>query len=239
MEEIIILNAGNVKIKKKDGIFKIEFKYAAYEIINSLLKTYIIKGGSSDDSYKSIQFKGESIKTLRQYQDEKKVKNGKKNMLVSEVAKMIRSLVSQLTYLIETEYKTILGYNPDEIIVINDEKFAFLGSELIADIDPEGTEMAMISCPFLNKNFFMSPELLNIKEIPALVHFKTSYFSLALLIIYCIIGNKEFYLDYLNEKHSGKLLNALDNHPISSTKIYWLLSRCLVEHPKNRSIIFI
>ena len=237
MEEII-LNGENIRIKKEKLVFKIEFRYSSYELINSILKTNIIRGGSTDN-YKSIIFKAESVKTLSQYQNEKKIERGKINMLVSDAAGMIRSLVMQLSYLITKELKTIIGYNQDEIIVINDEKFAFLGSELIADIDPEGCEMAMISCPFLPNDFFISPELLKIKEIPSLIHYKTSYFSLALLIIYCLLGDDEFYIDYVNQKHSGKILESLNNHPVKNTKIYWLLSRCLVEEAKNRSIILI
>ena len=69
--------------------------------------------------------------------------NGKKNILVRDIGKMIESLVMQLNYLIEDEQSTIIGYNPNDIIVINNEKLAFLGSELVASINAEG--MAMIS----------------------------------------------------------------------------------------------
>jgi hypothetical protein len=151
---------------------------------------------------------------------------------------MIRSLVQQLSYLLEKTSSTILGYNPEDIIVINDEKFAFLGSELVANFD-EDTEEAMISCPFSTKDFFFSPEMIKIKEIPAYIHYKTSYFSLACLIIYAILGDDEFYVEYLRHKQIDKIIECLDKHPIKHTKIYWLLSRCLVEEPKNRSIILI
>ena len=227
----------NIKIKKEDSLFKIDFKYTSYDIINSILITNIIKGGSADDSYKSITFKADSVKTLTQYHNEKKKQHGRKNMLVSDIAKLIRSLVIQISYLIDKEEKTIIGYNPNEIIVINDEKFAFLGSDLIANINHKG--MSVISFPFTPTDFFASPELLKIEEIPSLIHYKTSYFSLALLILYCLLGDNEFYSDYLNKKHSGELLELLNNHPVKDTKIYWLLSRCLVEEAKKRSILLI
>jgi serine/threonine protein kinase len=166
------------------------------------------------------------------------VRTGKKALLVSDAVKMIRSLVNQLSYLLEKDSSTIIGYTPEELIVINDEKFAFLGSELVANFD-EVTKYAIISYPFSSKDFFFSPEIIRIKEIPDYIHYKTSYFSLACLIIYALLGDNEFYSEYLRHKQTEKIIEYLDNHPIKQTKIYWLLSRCLVEEPNNRSIILI
>ena len=236
MDEIEIND--NVKIIKENDSYKIEFKTMQYELINSLLKTRIINGGSTDESYKFIYLKANKVITLKEYQNENKVKNGRLGILVSDAVKMLKSLVVQLNYLISKESCTILGYSPEEIIVINDEKFAYLGSELVAKIDEE-SNMAMISCPYSTSDFFVSPELLKIKELPSYVHFKTAYFSLALLIIYMLLGDKEFYTEYLNHKHSENILTFLNNHPVKNSKFYWLLSRCLVEDAKDRSIILI
>jgi hypothetical protein len=167
-----------------------------------------------------------------------KVKIGRQGLIVADIAKMIRSLSKQLEYLLEKQFSTIIGYNPEYIIVINDEKFAFLGSEFVADFD-EVTEMAMISYPFNINDFFLSPELLIINEIPAYVHYKTSYFSLACLFLFSISGDNEFYKEYLTHKQPQKIIEILNNHPIKNTRIYWLLSRCLVEEANNRSIILI
>lgn len=232
----IILKRDNVKITSENKVFNIEFKFSSYSLINSLIKTRIIQGGSTDDKYKSIIFKASSVKTLEEYQNDKMKIQGKKNILISDIAKMIRTLSIQLNYLIECESTTIIGYNPEDIIVINDEKFAFIGSELVANID---FNMATISCPFSTNDFFVSPELFNIKEIPSKVHFKVAYFSLALLLVYMLLADNEFYIDYLKHKHSEKILDSLNNHPIKSTRIFWLLSRCLVEDPNRRSIILI
>ena len=141
---------------------------------------------------------------------------GKNNMLISDVSNMVRSLSDQLKYLISIEYRTIIGYNPSDIIVINDEKFAFIGSELVANIDTD--KGYTISSPFSTSDFFVSPELLKIKELPSYVHFKTAYFSLALLIIYMLLGDREFYTEYLNHKHSENILSFLNNHPVKHSK---------------------
>ena len=42
-----------------------------------------------------------------------------------------------------------------------------------------------------------------------------------------------------NDGKEELTLKHLDTHPIKNTKLYWLLSRCLLEDPNKRSIIFI
>jgi hypothetical protein len=239
MVEKIILENDNIKITCENSIFKIQFRFTAYSLINSLLKTRIILGGSTDETYKTILFKANSVKTLEEYKNDKMKSQGKKNLSVPDLANMLINLVVQLNYLISIESQTIIGYNPSDIIVINDEKFVFLGNELITNINVEEDETFIISYPFTTRDFFVSPELLRIKEIPSKVHYKTAYFSLGVLLIYMLLEDDEFYADYLKHKKSNKIMESLKSHPIKDTRIYWLLSRCLVEEPKNRSIILI
>jgi hypothetical protein len=54
-----------------------------------------------------------------------------------------------------------------------------------------------------------------------------------------LLGDDDFYNDYLKHNNSEKIIESLNNHPVKNTRIYWLLSRCLVEEPKNRSIIML
>jgi hypothetical protein len=240
MNERIILEKDNLKISKDDdSIFKIEFKSSEYSLINSLIKTRIIKGGSTDEKYKIITFNANTVKTLEDFRNEKNISQGRKKLSIPDVSKMIHTLSIQLKYLLECENRTIIGYNEEDIIVINDKNFAFLSSELVADIDSEGTEMAIISCPFSSNEFFFSPEMLKITEIPSKIHYKTAYFSLGVLLVYMLLEDDDFYKDYLKHKCSEKILECLNSDPIKNTRIYWFLSRCLVEEAKNRSIILI
>jgi hypothetical protein len=233
-----ILQTDHTIINNIKNVFTIEFKYQSYSLINSLLKTRLIQGGSTDEFYKTVTFKAENIKTLNQYLNDKIKKRGKKNLLIPEAAKAILDLVKQLEYLINVESKTIIGYSPNDIIIINDETFVFLNSELITNIDEE-TEKITITWPFSTRDFFLSPELLKIKEIPSLIHFKTSYFSFACLIIYFLLGDDDFYTSYLNTRDFQEVLNGLENHTIKETKLYWFLSRCLTKYEKDRCLILI
>lgn len=229
-----ILQTDHTIIKHNKNIFTIEFKYTSYSLINSLLKTRLIQGGSTDEFYKTVTFKADSIKTFTQYLNIR----GKKNLLIPEAAKAILQLGKQLEYLINMESKTIIGYNPNDIIVINDDTFAFLNSELITEIDQD-TESITITWPFSTKDFFVTPELLSMKEIPSQIHFKSSYFSFACLIIYFLLGDDEFYTSYLKTMDPQEVLNGLNNHTIKGTKIYWFLSRCLTKSEKDRCLILI
>ena len=231
--ECLIINEYTI-INNIKNVFTIEFKYQSYSLMNSLLKTRLIQGGSTDEFNKTVTFKADSIKTFNQYLNIR----GKKKLLIPEAAKSILQLGKQLEYLINMESKTIIGYNPNDIIVINDETFAFLNSELITDIDQE-TEQITITWPFSTKDFFVPPELLTMREIPSQIHFKSTYFSFACLIIYFLLGDDEFYTSYLNTKDSQEVLNGLNDHTIKGTKIYWFLSRCLTKSEKDRCLILI
>lgn len=237
----VLLIGDYIKIFQENQLFKIEFKYAAYELINSLIKTCIITGASSDDKYKTISFTAYSIKTLDMYKTEE-TRGGRTHLTISEAAKMIQSLSIQLKYLIEEEESMILGYNPDYIIIINDDTYVYLGSELISKLDSDCNEMTSINCPFDPSDFLFSPEMLKINKIPSYIHFKSSYFSLALLIITLITEDDYLYKTYITQHNSNNpnnILDALKHHPIKNTKIYWLLSRCLEEDINKRCMLLI
>jgi len=216
---------------KSKSIFTIYFSFVNRILINSLIRTRILQGATSTDDYKEIKFKAHSVKSLIQFKEEKN-----NAIPINKVVDMVWSLTNQLEYLIKVESCTILGYNPENIIVINDKKFIFVGSEMVLKIEDE---MSLISCPFSKNDFYVSPELLKIKELPSYVDYKMCYFSLGCLIMYALLSNDDFYIEYLKHQQIDEIIENLNSHPIKNTKLYWLLSRCLVEDSKKRSIILI
>jgi hypothetical protein len=224
-----------IQDKNNKTMYKMEFNYPCPAIIRSLTKTHIIQGTITDD-YTTLRFKALSVKPFPKFIEEQSKVRGSPHLSINLAANMISNLSAQLSHLITKESQTIIGYAPENIIVINANTFAFLDSELVADIDPVGKEMATISCPFNVTDFFASPELLKITELPSYVHYKTSYFSLGCLLLYALTECKEdFYKEYFKDK-SYECLTKLH---FKNTKLYWLLSRCLVEEPEKRSILFI
>jgi hypothetical protein len=210
---------------KEGNKYIIEFKSVSdnsIALIKSLTKTRIIQGATLTRDFKTLKFQAHAVTTLETFFSDKKA-------TIPQAAQILETLAMQLNYLLQYESKTIIGYAANQILLINEETPAFLGLELVADV-AEGTNLATISGLFNTKDFFAAPELFKIKVLPAHIHFKVSYYSLACLIISLLIenGGKE----ELTLKH-------LDTHHIKNTKLYWLLSRCLLEDPNKRSIIFI
>jgi len=243
-----------IQDKNNKTMYKIEFNYPCPALVRSLIKTRIIESCTLTDDYITLRFKAMSVKSFPQFIEDQNEERGNPPLSITLAAKMIASLSAQLSHLIKSESQTIIGYAPENIIVINDKTFAFLDSELVAYIDPVGKEMATISCPFNVTDFFVSPEMLKIKELPSQVHYKTSYFSLGCLLLYALTGGRnagalgsfaltegkdDFYKEYLKELKCEKVHEYLDQLHFKNTKLYWLLSRCLVEEPEKRSILFI
>jgi hypothetical protein len=222
----------NVKIikDKNSSLFRIELLYSDAKLINSLIKTKIIQGGTATDDFRTLKFKATSVRSLKDFRKKHK-------LTINETTNLVANLSHQLNYLITIENRTIIGYAPENIIVIDDKKFAFVGSDLFANIEYDNN--ILLSYPFTTNEFFVSPELLKITELPSYVHYKTAYFSLACLAIYVLLTETDFYSDYLNDKNPQIVINSLDLHPVKDTRLYWLLSRCLVEEAENRSILFV
>lgn len=246
MREIYKTDGAKIKVDDQTGIFRIEFAHANPPFIRSLIKTKLIQGGTSTSDYKTIQFKATSVKSLAQFQSDLKTATGSPNLPISVAAHLISCLTHQLKYLVSTESRTIIGYAAENIIVINDKKFAYLGSEFVSEIeapDPDNNNnnnnTVKITYPFSTTDFFVSPELLKITDLPSHVHYKTAYFSMACLIIYTLLSNTEFYTEYLRHRQADKIVASLHPHPINGTKLYWLLSRCLLDNPERRTILLI
>lgn len=255
----------NMKIVNNKNICQIEFTYPNVSIINSLLKTKIIQGGTSTKDYKLIKFKVYSVTTLNQFIMFQKSVTKTTKLSVNFVGQLCYYLSRQLYYLESNELVTFLGYNPEYVLVINEQIFIYLGCDLLSKINED--ETIMVSSPFKKTDFLVSPELFNIREIPSYIHYKSVYFSFAMLLLQCLIPLEEDiylnYLDYLDKEKKDKEINKekinkeegecfeerknmysimeeyLNSLSIKDTKLYWLLSRCFLKDPNERSILFI
>lgn len=221
--------------KDNKNTYKIFFNSYNESIIKSITKTKIILGATTTEKYNTLTFKATSVQTFKQFQEELEREKGEKKMNYESILKMTYNLASQLNYLITNNSKTFLGYSPENLIVIDKNKYIYLSNEYLLDIDDE---QVIITFPFSQNEFLMSPELLNIKEIPSYINYKVTYFSFGYLILYILLGDDNLIND--NEKTiEEKIKLQMETTSIKNTKLYWLLKRCLVEESKNRSILFI
>ena len=216
--------------------YKIFFSSYNESIIKSITKSKIILGAITTEKYNTLTFKATSVQTFKQFQEDLEKETGERKMNYESILKMTHNLASQLNYLITNNFKTFLGYSPENLIVIDKNKFIYLSNEYLLDIDDE---QLIITFPFSQNDFLMSPELLDIKEIPSFINYKVTYFSFGYLILYGLTGDDNLLNDIQEKTIQEKIKLQMETTSIKNTKLYWLLKRCLVEESKKRSILFI
>ena len=213
----------------ENNIFNIELKRPNPILLLSLKK--MIKGATCSDDYILLTFKAYSVQMLRGRMREK--------LKIKMVANMLSTLAEQLKYLIVEHSYTFLGYNTENIMVVDDNKYFFLDIDLMSEIDDQNN--VTFFYPFKKMDFFVSPELKKVSKLPCTIYYKTTYFSLGCLLLNALLSwDNSFYNEYLIEKNMDEIINKyLHSHPIKETKFYWLICRCLVEEPEKRSILLI
>ena len=117
----------------------------------------------------------------------------------------------------------------DDVVMIeslsdNELMFAYMNSTHIKNINDNGEINFMTPFPY-NKGFF-APEILSVKTIPFRVSYKCFYYSLGLLIIFCI-------------NHQDNSENEKTMEKLKGTKMYWLLQRLLQIDPLKRVLLFV
>jgi len=225
-----------IKDERNQNLFTIDFQSYSESIIKSLIKTKIIVGATISSNYKTIRLKASSVQSLKQFQEEQKMKNGETKLRIPIAFTLLANLASQLKYLITEHLHCFIGYSPENVIVIDGNKFAYLSNEHISHIHGENIQMTF---PFYMHDFFLSPEQNKITEIPSYLHYKTSYYSLACLVIYSLANDDYFLYDENRKTMHERFTEQLENLSIRETKLYWLLKKSLVEVPKERLFLFI
>ena len=220
-----------------DKMYTIFFGSYNEPIIKSIIKTKILLGATTTQKYNSISFQATKVQTFEKYQIELERETGTKKLQYNSLLKLSYHLATQLHFLITYFSKTFLGYSPKNVIVIDKNKFIYLSSEYLLNISDE--QQACITFPFSQTDFFMSPELSNITELPSFVHFKVTYFSFGCLLLYGLLGEDDFIKDDDEKTSEEKVSIHMKTIWIKNTKLYWLLKRCLVKEAKNRCILFI
>ena len=140
---------------------------------------------------------------------------------------MITSLTNQLVELNKLEH-TFYIYHPENVIIINSSQYLYFSIEDMVPLQPK-LNMLVISKPF-NNTIFLAPEIKNVKYLPCITSCSSTYYSLGVLLLYCMFGvNKE--VEMLNAE---QLMN-----PIKDTKLYWFILRIICTDCKKRVLLFI
>lgn len=179
------------------------------------------------NGYKNPQkvfFTASEINILSYY-----LKNNNGKLSEKMIIKMISDLAIQLIYYNKMGYN-LYGLDLDDIIVI-DNNYILTNLSYMLPIKNEYMEIFLP----LKKPYFSNPEIFKIKELPSKVSIKSVYYSIGLLVVYCLIN--EYLLVgnelMLNKEIKDKLCK------IYGRKIYWFLLRCLEDNPDNRQMLLI
>ena len=203
-----------------------------YEIYKSITKTKIlsnaffnegIKVSSKEEEEDTIIFTAETVKPLSVLLKEYKLTN-------QDAIKMIHDLGKQMAHL-ETKFFAFYGFNLDDILVINNSTFIIASIKNIIKIEPD--KCIYFYSPII-KPYFSNPELIKLTNLPAKIDYRSGYYSLGALILFCLtniyifaeIVEKEEDLDHILE-------------PIYYTKLFWFIRRCFKEKSEERILLFI
>ena len=162
---------------------------------------------------------------------------------------IILSLTLQLKNLINDKV-CFYKYDINNMLVIDNNTFIYVSLSDLLNINNE--QNVIISNPFLKNNAnLLSPELLLIDNIPSSIHYKSIYWSLGMLIIYCmcnthmndnninIINNNLLHLSEIKTQHERhKLLNQ-ELYFIKETKLFYFLERCMTINANERKIVYL
>ena len=178
----------------------------------------VLAGLSSSKDDKTLIARAKSIQTLAQL-----LAHYKYGLDYSTVNAMIVSLAKQITFLERNKYG-IVHFSLHDIIVVNDSRFFFANSSLVSPIYNGRMDILRP----LKPNKFMSPETLLIKELPATLDYRSSYYSLGVISAYVLLKVN------INYK---KLDPELD--PIIATPLYWGIKRSVIKDPNSRFLLYI
>ena len=203
---------------------------STYEIYKSITETNILSNIFFDDenNIETIMFTAEKVKPLSLFLKEGKLTN---RMAI----KMAHDLSKQIAYL-EGKLFAFYGYDLDDILVINNDIFIIACVNHLLKIDPDNS--IYFYTP-IEKPYFSNPEIIKLTKLPAKIDYRSGYYSLGALILFCLTNIYIFaeLKEELKEEEKDNLNDILE--PIYYTKMYWFIKRCFHEKGEERIILFI
>jgi len=217
-------------VKQSDNYYKLCFLNKNELFLQSIVVPMLLDGAFMNDSFNTIEFYAHSVKPLSLY-----LQSG---MSYHSVIHLIWYLSKQQEFLKKNGYG-FYSLHLNDILVIDECKFICVNPEIVKQIK---NESITFYSPFL-RNGFVSPEILNVESIPASISYRCFYYSLGALAVYCYFGinicDVGANCDDLDETHLvySKIMDILS--PISDSKLYWCLLKCLCVDSNKRSLLFV
>lgn len=215
--------------KNKDFFIKIKNTHQNKKFINSFLDTSEeIEKKLNPETFKNDELKidlfVQKVISLTDYL--------KKNIEYEYLEKLYINLNEQITNLNNKGIGLIKISHKDIFVLesLDDVIFIFLNNDNLVDMD--FNNKLLITKPFAKDNY-CSPELNDIKKLPAAVTKSSVYWSLGKLILYCLKKFKD--KKYVNKNvNQENILNKIMN-----TRLYWSVQKNLEIKPEKRASLLI
>jgi len=200
-----------------------EYKYQIYQ---SIVETNLLKHLFYNDETNNIHLTLETAISLKNNYE----------LSHNQCIKMIYTVTKQIEYL-EQNGLVFYGFDLDDILIVNENIFIVLGTRYLLPIEPIDNDnknmyIKMYNIP--NTPYFSNPELLQLRKLPSYLNSKIGYYSLGVLIVFCLL--KQYLLVGNEIKNKKEIEDILS--PINDTKMYSFLKRCLNVDPEKRLLLF-
>lgn len=193
------------------------------EIYHSIMNTKLLLMPFINEK-QELCFKSQHICGLEDWLQRHKTNNN--NDFREHILPMIASLSSQIQYL-EKRGLSFLGFNLQDIIVVDDYSFFFANNKYLTFF---AAKKIKVMVPIV-KPMFSNPELISLVQLPATVSHDCCYYSLGAIVVFLLL---DVYLLKGNEIKTEKEIEHILK-PIVLTKMYWFLKRCF--HKQGQRIL--
>jgi hypothetical protein len=174
----------------------------------------------TNSGLETIVFKAEKVQTLESILTNRL--NFTKRLNYTTASNLFNDLSKQLQSL-EVLNLGLSFLCTTDIVVVDGKHFFHLNNRNVHNI-VNGTEM-VIDLP-RTTSLFISPEMLGLTNFPMKIHFKSGYYSMGSLVLYCLTGN------LVNETTKTKILES-----INTTQLHNNLILTLKYLPVNRVLV--
>jgi hypothetical protein len=174
----------------------------------------IIPSSQYNSQSKSIYFNAENVYIL---------KHKFKKCPLSKCVELIDTISKQIMILKELGYG-FYGINMEDILTIDNIYIICDSTRLLPIINNNFNFIHLFEKPY-----FSNPEVEKLTILPTQISYKCSFYSLGMLVIYCLFEKHLFIEDDVY-----KNIESLNN-----TKIYWFIKRCLDSDIHKRRILLI
>jgi hypothetical protein len=186
----------------------------------ALADSKLCGGITITQTFTHISFYAKNCCSLRELLSQRREK-----LQYFEGVKMAQCIGQQLFYL-EKYAHTFSWLNLDNILVIDESSFIYIGIEQLMPVDAFGR--IWFTTPFSLKQAHIAPEIQRLKTLPSYVTYKAAYYSLGSLITFCLA---------VDDEKSTKMQLRLEF--IADTKLYWFILRCIDPVASARLLLFV